>query len=70
MSISQGTLNLLEVLAKHGVRQLVFSSSATVYGNSKCPLTEKSNVGAGITSPYGRGKFIIEQIFEDLHRSP
>lgn len=67
---SQGTLNLLEVLSKHGVRQIVFSSSATVYGNSLCPLTEKSNVGAGITNPYGRGKFIIEQIFEDLHRSP
>lgn len=61
------TLSLLRVMQKHGVKQLVFSSSATVYGTpEQLPLTEDSRVGTGITNPYGQTKFMIEQILRDL----
>ena len=61
------TLVLLQVMKKHGVKKLVFSSSATVYGNpSELPLKETSRVGIGITNPYGQTKFMIEQILRDL----
>lgn len=60
-----GTLNLLEGMDKAGVRRLVFSSSATVYGASEqVPLMEKSPMGA--TNPYGRTKAQIEDILSDL----
>lgn len=61
------TLVLLESMKQHGVKKLVFSSSATVYGDSsELPLTEKSQTGQGITNPYGQTKYIIEQIIQDL----
>lgn len=47
------TLVLLEELGKTSCRNFVFSSSATVYGTSPSPITEDSNVGEGITNPYG-----------------
>jgi UDP-glucose 4-epimerase len=51
----------------HDVTKLIFSSSATVYGNSsELPLTESSPVGNGITNPYGQTKYMIEQILRDL----
>jgi UDP-glucose 4-epimerase len=60
-----GTLNLLHAMEAHGVRQLVFSSSATVYGASEnVPLTEKAPLDA--TNPYGRTKEQIEDILTDL----
>lgn len=60
------TLSLLEVMQSHGVKKLVFSSSATVYGDpSELPLVESSRVGVGITNPYGQTKFMIEQILRD-----
>ncbi|XAS66166.1 UDP-glucose 4-epimerase GalE [Micrococcaceae bacterium Sec5.7] len=60
-----GTLNLLESMEKAGVRRLVFSSSATVYGASEhVPLVEKSPLDA--TNPYGRTKEQIEDILSDL----
>lgn len=51
----EGTLNLVECMQKQpGCRKLVFSSSATVYGEpDKLPLDETSSVGVGITNPYG-----------------
>jgi len=49
---------------------LIFSSSATVYGSAVYPINESSTVGVGITNPYGRSKFFIEQILEDLATSP
>ena len=56
------TLTLLEVMHAHGVRRLIFSSSATVYGDpSELPLTETSSVGRGITNPYGWTKYMNEQ---------
>lgn len=60
------TLTLLETMEKFGVKQLVFSSSATVYGDpAELPLKETSRVGIGITNPYGQTKFMIEQIIRD-----
>lgn len=61
-----GTLNLCELMSKHNVKNLVFSSSATVYGNSeKVPMDEKFPLSA--TNPYGRTKLMIEEILRDLH---
>jgi UDP-glucose 4-epimerase len=61
------TLTLCEVMQEHGVKRLIFSSSATVYGEpSELPLRETSRTGIGITNPYGRTKYMIEQILQDL----
>lgn len=61
------TLTLCEVMQEYGVKKLVFSSSATVYGTpDKLPLKESSRTGVGITNPYGQTKFMIEQILKDL----
>lgn len=62
-----GTLNLCEVMAAHGVKNIVFSSSATVYGNAKPPLREDAprDIEA-VTNPYGRSKLITEEILRDL----
>ena len=60
------TMTLLEAMRKHSVKQLVFSSSATVYGSpSELPLRETSTVGVGLTNPYGKTKYMIEQIIQD-----
>lgn len=63
------TLNLIEIMEKYGCYNLIFSSSATVYGNSISPLSENSKVGIGITNPYGQTKYMIEQILEDVCKS-
>lgn len=61
------TLNLCRVMREHQVHRLIFSSSATVYGNpAELPLKETSRTGNGITNPYGQTKFMIEQILRDL----
>ena len=58
------TFTLLEAMAAHDCHQIVFSSSATVYGElSEPPFTEDSPTGA--TNPYGRTKHMIEQILAD-----
>ncbi|GAK49139.1 GalE protein [Candidatus Moduliflexus flocculans] len=63
-----GTLNLCEVMAAHNIKQLVFSSSATVYGDPHTvPITEDFPTSA--TNPYGWTKWMIEQILRDLYRS-
>lgn len=60
-----GTLNLLRVMDKHNVRSIVFSSSATVYGeHNPIPYIEKMEIGAN--NPYGRTKEQIEDILSDL----
>ena len=60
------TMTLLEAMREHNVKQLVFSSSATVYGSpSELPLRETSTVGVGLTNPYGKTKYMIEQIIQD-----
>ncbi|MGE5309899.1 MAG: UDP-glucose 4-epimerase GalE [Sphaerimonospora mesophila] len=60
------TLTLLEVMNAHSVRKLVFSSSATVYGSAPIPYVETYPAGQGITSPYGRTKYFIEEILRDV----
>jgi UDP-glucose 4-epimerase len=64
-----GTFNLLNVLKKLNCNKIVFSSSATVYGKSIPPLTENSSVGIGITNPYGKTKYMLEEILKDLENS-
>lgn len=60
-----GTINLCEVMKRYGVKKLVFSSSATVYGVPDIvPITEECILGA--TNPYGRTKQMIEEILRDL----
>lgn len=62
-----GTVNLLEAMEKYGVKKIIFSSSATVYGDQDgIKLTEEMQTGVGITNPYGQTKFMIEQILNDL----
>lgn len=63
-----GTLTLLAAMRRAGVRNFVFSSSATVYGEpERIPLDEACSRSA--TNPYGRSKIIVEDILEDLSRS-
>jgi len=63
-----GTLHLLESLQKHGVKRLVFSSSATVYGDpASLPIREDFPTTA--TNPYGWTKLMIEQMLSDLAAS-
>lgn len=63
-----GTLNLLEMMISQGCKKLVFSSSATVYGQPKeVPCTEDFPICA--MNPYGRTKLFIEEICRDVHRA-
>jgi UDP-glucose 4-epimerase len=63
-----GSLSLLAAMQRHDVSTLVFSSSATVYGNpERVPATEDLPTRA--TNPYGRSKLMIEEILRDLYRS-
>jgi UDP-glucose 4-epimerase len=63
-----GTLTLLEVMAAADLRKLVFSSSATVYGDPVGnPISEDFPLSA--TNPYGRSKLMIEEMLRDLYRS-
>jgi UDP-glucose 4-epimerase len=64
-----GTLNLLETAIKYKVKNFIFSSSATVYGDSLPPFEETSTVGHGITNPYGRTKYMMEEILRDVFKS-
>jgi len=63
-----GTLCLLQAMQKCGVKNIVFSSSATVYGEPQfLPLTE--NHPLSTTNPYGQTKLVIEEMLRDLYRS-
>ncbi|MCD8336558.1 MAG: UDP-glucose 4-epimerase GalE [Lachnospiraceae bacterium] len=64
-----GTLTLCDVMRKHGVKKIIFSSSATVYGDPAfVPITEDCPKGQ-ITNPYGQTKGMLEQILTDLYVS-
>lgn len=64
-----GTLILCDVMRNHGVKSIVFSSSATVYGDPAfVPITEECPKG-NPTNPYGQSKSMLEQILMDLHVS-
>ncbi len=62
-----GTLNLCRVMDKYGIKNIVFSSSATVYGDpASVPITESFPL-LSCTNPYGRTKAMIEDILRDIH---
>ncbi|AWL11232.1 UDP-glucose 4-epimerase [Saliniradius amylolyticus] len=64
-----GTMNLCEVMQEHEVKTLVFSSSATVYGDPQTlPLKESMPTGTP-TNPYGQSKLMVETILRDLHHA-
>lgn len=64
-----GTLTLVEAMKQAGVKTLIFSSSATVYGDQpQIPYQESFPTGTP-ASPYGRSKLMVEQILQDLHRA-
>ena len=64
-----GTLVLTEVMKKHGVKKMIFSSSATVYGSPKeIPITEECPKGT-CTNPYGWTKSMLEQILTDMQKA-
>ena len=63
------SINLLRVMQQHNTQNLVFSSSATVYGEpEEIPIKETSAV-TDATNPYGRSKLMIEKILEDYQRA-
>ncbi len=66
-----GTLRLVEAMQRAGVKCLVFSSSATVYGDpTEVPITENTPTGK-VTNPYGRSKYIVEECLRDIqHATP
>ena len=64
-----GTLMLADSMRRHGVKTIVFSSSATVYGDpDEVPIKESARVG-NATNPYGETKVIIERILKDIYLS-
>ena len=61
------TLSLVEVMKEYAINKLVFSSSATVYGDPEfLPITEEARIGVGITNPYGWTKYMNEIILGDV----
>lgn len=68
MNNINSTLVLCDVMQKHNCKKLVFSSSATVYGNPKVlPIKENSDLST--TNPYGSTKLMIENILRDIYKS-
>jgi UDP-glucose 4-epimerase len=64
-----GSLVLFDEMRNHGVKNIIFSSSATVYGDPAfVPITEECPLGE-ITNPYGRTKAMLEQILTDIYKS-
>ena len=63
-----GTINILKLMKKYNVKNLVFSSSATVYGEpATVPITE--DFPTSVTNPYGRTKLMQEEIFNDIYKA-
>lgn len=64
-----GTLNIIRMMRQYNVKKIVFSSSATVYGEPETvPITEDAKVG-GVTNPYGRTKLMLEEILSDIYKA-
>lgn len=63
-----GTVGLLKIMAKRGVKKIIFSSSATVYGDpERLPLDETCRLST--TNPYGSTKLMMEMIMQDLYKA-
>ncbi len=64
-----GTLTLVDVMRQHGIKNIIFSSSATVYGDpAEIPITEKCPKGT-CTNPYGWTKSMLEQVLSDIQKA-
>ena len=63
------TINLLNIMKKYECKNIIFSSSATVYGSLKAPYIENMEVGRGLTNPYGKSKYMQEEFLRDLYNS-
>ncbi|CAG2106998.1 unnamed protein product [Medioppia subpectinata] len=62
-----GTVTLLDIMKRNGVKKFIFSSSATVYGTAEyLPIDEKHPTGRNCTNPYGKTKYFIEEVLKDL----
>ena len=61
-----GSINLFSVMDRYNVRKIIFSSSATVYGNCPCPVNEEYPTGRNITSVYGTTKYLIEEVLKSM----
>ncbi len=64
-----GTINLCEIMSEFGVKKIVFSSSATVYGNESSAPYKENNPTGKVSNPYGRTKYIIEEMLKDIYSS-
>lgn len=65
----EGTLTLCDVMRQHGVKNIIFSSSATVYGDpAEIPITEACPKGS-CTNPYGWTKWMLEQVLTDIQKA-
>lgn len=64
-----GSLNLLSFMKKYNVKKIIFSSSSTVYGDQIYPVNEINETGKNITNPYGKSKYIIEEMLKDIYIS-
>ena len=64
-----GTIHLVQSMREHGVKNIVFSSSATVYGEENQPPLREDMPRGAATNPYGWTKLMMEQILEDVHRA-
>ena len=63
-----GTVSLLRIMEKHNVKKIIFSSSATVYGDpERLPLDETCRLST--TNPYGSTKLMMEMIMQDLYKA-
>ena len=63
------TINLLNVMIKYKCYNLIFSSSATVYGDQESPFDENMKTGLNLTNPYGKTKYMIEEILKDTYNA-
>ena len=64
------TVNLLKIMNNNDCKNIIFSSSATVYGTPQClPICENNEIGKNLLNPYGKTKFFIEEILRDLFNS-
>jgi len=63
------TLTLLSIMTKYHVKKIIFSSSGTVYGTQPTPFDESMMTGIGLSNPYTKTKYIIEEILKDLQKS-
>lgn len=65
----KGTIYLMDAMKAHGVKSIIFSSSASIYGlQDTLPITENMQTGQ-VTNPYGRTKFIMEEIMKDVQKA-